>query len=383
MTCDAVGGVWTYALELARCLGDYEVEVVLATLGPPPSAVQREEAARIPNLQLVESTFKLEWMEDPWEDVRRSGEWLLDLEKKYQPDIVHLNGYAHGALAWTAPKLIVAHSCVVSWWKASKREPVPASWVRYRAEIARGLSAADLIIAPSRAMLQSILENYGPFGEWKVIYNGRDPARFLPRWKGRFLLIVGRLWDEAKNLSLVEKVAPRLPWPVYAAGEKKFFASEGVPSKGVRVLGGLSPASLAEWYGRAPIFILPAWYEPFGLSALEAGLSGCALVLGDIASLREIWADAAMYVNPGDPQELEFKLKALIRDDALRGDLSTRSRKRALEYGPRRMTLEYFAAYQALMDRKNSRLPRIEGISDGIHPPVSPEESGGLRGLRF
>ncbi len=32
---------------------------------------------------------------------------------------------------------------------------------------------------------------------------------------------------------------------------------------------------------------LPARYEPFGLSVLEAALSGCALVLGDIPSLRE------------------------------------------------------------------------------------------------
>ena len=51
--------------------------------------------------------------------------------------------------------------------------------------------------------------------------------------------------------------------------------------------------------GRAAIYALPARYEPFGLSILEAALSGCALVIGDIPSLREIWADAALFV-PSD-----------------------------------------------------------------------------------
>ena len=65
------------------------------------------------------------------------------------------------------------------------------------------------------------------------------------------------------------------------------------------MLGRLSAGELADWYARAAIYALPARYEPFGLSALEAALSGCALVLGDIPSLREIWGDAALFVPPG------------------------------------------------------------------------------------
>ena len=58
------------------------------------------------------------------------------------------------------------------------------------------------------------------------------------------------------------------------------------------------------WLRRATIFALPARYEPFGLSALEAGLAGCALVLGDIP-MREVWHDAAMFVPPEQPAALE------------------------------------------------------------------------------
>ena len=40
----------------------------------------------------------------------------------FKPDIVHLNNYVHAALPFRAPKLVVGHSCVLSWWRAVKRE---------------------------------------------------------------------------------------------------------------------------------------------------------------------------------------------------------------------------------------------------------------------
>ena len=65
--------------------------------------------------------------------------------------------------------------------------------------------------------------------------------------------------------------------------------------------GRLTPPQMARVVSRAPsIYALPARYEPFGLSVLEAALSGCALVLGDIPSLREIWDGAALFVDPDD-----------------------------------------------------------------------------------
>ena len=77
MTTDTIGGVWTFALELARGLSPYGIEVILATMGELPGADQYREAAKIENLPLCESRFRLEWMDDPWEDVRRAGAWLL------------------------------------------------------------------------------------------------------------------------------------------------------------------------------------------------------------------------------------------------------------------------------------------------------------------
>src|SRR3954465_11281992 len=118
MTADTVCGVWTYALELARALGGQGTEVSLATMVRPLSRSQQLESAAIENLSVYESNFKLEWMDNPWDDVRESGEWLLKLRDRIQPDAVHLNNYAHGGLTWDLPVLMVGHSCVFSWWKA-------------------------------------------------------------------------------------------------------------------------------------------------------------------------------------------------------------------------------------------------------------------------
>lgn len=107
MTGDAIGGVWTYALELARGLAPYNIEVTLATMGGPLAASQCQEAAAITNLQVHASSWKLEWMDNPWDDLPRAGDWLLGLEQALAPDLIHLNTYVHGALPWRAAALLV------------------------------------------------------------------------------------------------------------------------------------------------------------------------------------------------------------------------------------------------------------------------------------
>src|SRR5204863_5415627 len=134
----------------------------LATMGDPLTDLQREKADRIPHLKVFESAFRLEWMEEPWRDVEKAGDWLLGLEARIGPDLVHLNGYAHGSLPWSAPKVMVGHSCVLSWWRAVKREAAPEDWDVYRREVAAGLAPADLVVAPPHARPHPLPAHYGP-----------------------------------------------------------------------------------------------------------------------------------------------------------------------------------------------------------------------------
>ena len=341
MTGDTVGGVWTFTLELARGLARHGAEVALATMGGAPSDAQRIEAASIPNLRLFSSDFKLEWMEHPWDDVEQAGVWLLGLEESFRPDVVHLNTYGHGALKWSAPTVLTGHSCVTSWWASVKGGPVPCMWDRYKQEVTQSLQSVDFVTAPTRTMLSALREHYCELPRSRAVLNGRSAWRFQQYAKEKFILSAGRLWDEAKNIRALAEIASRLPWPVYVAGD-----AGGASLRGCRSLGRLSAARLADWYARASIYVLPAYYEPFGLSALEAALSGCALVLGDIPSLREVWEDAAVFVPPGDSHRLRAAVTSLTRHPHVLREHAQRSYQRALQLGADRMTEEYLRVYE-------------------------------------
>jgi glycosyltransferase involved in cell wall biosynthesis len=351
MTADTVGGVWTYAVELARALDQRGIQVAIATMGAPLSAQQRAEVAGHPGITLHESAFKLEWMQDPWLDVEAAGGWLLRLERELRPDFVHLNQFAFGALPFAAPTLLVAHSCVLSWWRAVHHEEAPPEWDRYRRAVAAGLEGVTLVAAPTRAMLQSLAANYGCERRGLVLPNGRSAALFTPSAKQDLVFAAGRFWDAAKNLAALEQVAPLLPWPVQVAGSTLHPDGGAVAPHGVESLGLLSASELARRLGTASIYALPARYEPFGLSVLEAALSGCALVLGDIPSLRETWGAAALYVPPDDTPALQAALQRLIGDRHERQALADAARGRALQFSPARMAEAWLAACTRLQPR--------------------------------
>src|SRR5580765_1043194 len=200
MTADVVGGVWTCTLELARGLARAGVSTTMAMMGPAPSLSDCEAAAEIPGVELIASDYRLEWMETPWADLAAAGRWLLELERRVQPDVVHVNGYAHAALPWRAPVVAVGHSCLMSWSTATGSRLDPKQLDPYAHAAGRGLRAADWVVAPTSATLNDLQHHYGRLLRASVIFNARDPARFAPAEKEAFVFSGGRVWDAAKNI---------------------------------------------------------------------------------------------------------------------------------------------------------------------------------------
>lgn len=350
MTADTIGGVWTFAMELIGALKNFDIEVTLATMGRLPSPDQRMQAARLSNLSLRASEYKLEWMSDPWDDMQRTDRWLMSLQEQVQPDVVHLNAHAHAVLPWQAPVIVTAHSCRASWWAAVRAKPLPQAWLRYRDAIRAGLHAANAVVAPTHAMASTIQDLYDLAQRPHVISNGRSADLFKPGPKHPFVLSAGRFWDEAKNLAALDAASAGLCWPVYVAGPlqhpDRLAAS---PAYNTRLLGTLPLMHMRQWMSRADIYALPARYEPFGLSVLEAALAGCALVLGDISSLRENWDDAAVFASPDDTDDLRSVLLSLIKNPQHRRRLAAEARRRAMTLSPQRMAAAYAELYQQLI----------------------------------
>ena len=109
------------------------------------------------------TAFRLEWMHDAEDNIRASSEYLLRIIRETKPDLLHLSQFAYGALNVDVPKVVVAHSDVVSWWVAVHgREPESSTWIDfYRDTVSRGLAGADAMVVPSRWMGSALVEHYG------------------------------------------------------------------------------------------------------------------------------------------------------------------------------------------------------------------------------
>lgn len=351
MTTDTAGGIWNFSEELARALEPHGVEICLASMGSGLDSPQKAAIQSLKNVQLHERSCRLEWMRDPWDDLDQAADWLLKLEQQFQPDVIHLNSFSLGAIRWQAPVLITGHSCVYSWYEAVYgTTPPTATWGRYFERVRDGLQHAGLVTAPTQTMLQALLRIYGPFEASSPVPDGRTSNQFLARHREPLILSAGRLWDEAKNIRTLESASPGIPWPIYVAGPTQHPDGGAVRFPELTHLENLPPSELAEWMGRASIYVHPSLYEPFGLAPLEAALAGCCLILSDIPSLREIWDGAALFFPPGDSAALHKAMQHLITHYMHRQHLRDLAHARALEFSPERTAQGYLDLYSSLLE---------------------------------
>lgn len=348
MTTDAVGGVWVYAAILARQLCRYGNRVTLVTLGPEPRSDQLRLVEDVPGLDIEITDFALEWMDPSAADHARAMHRLAEIERRVMPDLIHLNSYREASACWRAPVVVVAHSCVRSWWRACRDgEPEGPDWATYIENIGHGLETADVWVAPTSAFRDEIQLLYRPSSEGRVVWNGIGNVLF-PARKERFVLAAGRVWDEGKNIAALGAVGSERSWPIRVAGP--LASPEGVgPAEivGVECLGELNRTELLRAMQSAAIYVSPALYEPFGLTVLEAASSGCALVLSDIPAFRELWDKAALFVDAHEPSAVQAALRYVAEDALLRQELQHRALMRARRYSLRRMLEGYGAAYEA------------------------------------
>jgi len=354
MTVDAVGGVWSYALGLCASLP--QLRFVLATLGPAPRQAQRAALAGLGNVTLAESNFRLEWMTRGQADIAASRRWLDALADRHVVDLVHVNGYAQAMLDGPRPVVVVAHSDVLSWWMAVYGEAAPAEWDEYRRQVACGLAAADRVVVPTGAVRDDLRRQYGLSPrKAPLIPNGLDFSTFPPQPKRPLVMATGRIWDAAKNLRLLDDIAPRVTWPIEIAGEVAHPEHGAASLRHARPLGVLAPTELRNRLEQAAIFAAPALYEPFGLGILEAAATGCALVLGDIPSLRENWDGAAVFLLPADRDSWQAALGRLIGDRRERERLGAAARARAERFALASTARSYLTLYQELIGASAER----------------------------
>ena len=113
----------------------------------------------------------------------------------------------------------------------------------------------------------------------------------------------------------------------------------------VIVTGRVTDEELSILYSRALALISPAFYEGFGLPALEAMTFGTPVIASDRTSLPEVVGDAGLFFDPTDTAAMATAMKKLLTQPDLRANLSAKSATRASLFSVERQATGFLAVY--------------------------------------
>ena len=359
VTADALSGSWTYTRELVTGLVTRGVRVTLVSLGEIPLPEQTAWMDHLHGLDYRPTAFRLEWMQEAEEDLPESSAFLTRLVDELRPDVLHLSQFCYGDLPVDVPRVVMANGDLLTWREAVQdRTPrcSPTKW--YRDTIARGIAGADVVVTPSRWMLDRVGGCYQRPLRAEVICPGRNPIFFNPYIsKDDSVLAVGRLVDAGKQVSLLTQ--HEHPVPVCIVGVEQTVAVPRIPIRAdvkvavaetsVAICGPQTEAQMRALYSRASIFAATARYDPLGMSALEAAFSRCAIVANDIPSFREMWGDTALYFRTNNAASLAASIRLLNDDRSMRRSYAELAYTRARErFTSKRMIEDYLELYRSL-----------------------------------
>jgi glycogen(starch) synthase len=350
LTADAVGGVWTYAQDLAAGLAAQGAQVVIAVLGPAPLDPPQLPAG----VEMIVTGLPLDWADVDPDALQAAGRALADLARTTGADLAHLNSPTLAADAgFDIPVVGGCHSCVATWWDAVQGDqPLPAEFQWRTERLRQGYQACAALIAPSRAFADATARRYGR--EPQVVWNGRAAPLAQPgeRWRRPVAITTGRLWDAGKGAAVLDAAAARMRHGVEAAGPLAGPSDASAATFGhLDLLGRLSPAEVSDRLASSAVFVSAARYEPFGLSVLEAAQAGCALVLSDLPVFRELWDGAAVFVDTTDAALLARTLDDLLDDEARTRNLGALALARAGRFSLDAMVSGTLAVYADALAR--------------------------------
>src|SRR5258708_13301686 len=212
-------------------------------------------------------------MDDARHDLPESSEFLANLVREVQPDLLPLHPFCPGKLRVAVPRVVMAHGDLISWAEAVEGcTPRPTRWLKwYRDTVVRGIASADAVVAPSACMLDTLISTYGRPRRATIIYPGRNPIFFNPYVsKDDSVLSVGRLLDAGKQVFLLTQHAQ--PFSVCIVGAEQTVPLPRIPIRAdvkvstdqscVAIRGPQTEAQFRPFYTPAAAYPPPPPYEP-------------------------------------------------------------------------------------------------------------------------
>lgn len=372
-------GVPTYVAALARALAtSHEVTVFSATFDARDATGVRHRRVRALGrcgvlfhvTFFISSTLML---------------WRCRLKKSF--DIIHSHHYASPFFT----DVITSHNCereAFAQMRCHKGGRPPTNPVQRLqslswALIERGLfewCKSKPLIVPSEGMRRDFLHHYSISAEnIFVIPAGVDSSRHNPEnvplyrqeircrhslvERDLIVLLVGGDWPRKGVAQAIEAVSRLGSYPVklliVGSGSTAIYQKLARDlGTGEKVIFTGPTRETWKYYAAADIFLLPTLYDAFGLSILEAMATGLPVVVSRNAGAAELIQDGVNGVlleNPSDVDEVETKLKLLLRDSRMRARLGEKALNTALQYTWFQVAQRHAETYRRVLDQHKER----------------------------
>lgn len=273
-------------------------------------------------------------------------EWMAaDWQRGWRPDVAHAHFWMSGLAtvdagrACDVPVVLTYHALgAVKRRHQGAADTSPAHRIGYERELGR---AVDRVIVQCEDERGELLRMGVPRNRMALVPSGVNTELFCPqgpvapRENGRArILTVARL-VERKGVEDLIRALPRVPGadlvvaggPPSAelesdpyVGRLRRLAAELAVTDRVRLLGAVPAREMPSWYRSSDVVAATPWYEPFGLSPLEAMACGVPVVASAVGGLTDTVVDGVTgdLVPPRDPRALSAALRHLLGDQMRR-----------------------------------------------------------------
>ena len=293
--------------------------------------------------------------------------------KKEKLDIMHFTHF-NAPLLYRHPSIVTIHDLTLSFYPGKKM----TKWfhrMAYHAVFENIVRKARAIIAVSKNTAKD-LSTLFPFTKEKthVLYEGvgaeflqNYPEADLEKYRtkagvtGDYILYTG-VWRSHKNLTglirafaiLLKKgnfkgslVVTGREDPLYPEVKEKIH-TEGLEKK-VICTGLVDEKTLIALYRGAKVYVMPSFYEGFGLPILEAFASGCPVAAAHASSLPEVCGhDGALFFDPRNPSDMADTIEKILSHPEQQQKLIDAGRKRMKDFSWDEMAEETLNLYKKI-----------------------------------
>lgn len=275
---------------------------------------------------------------------------------KEKLDLMHFTHF-NSPILYFKKSIITIHDITPFFFPGHKMKSLIRK-IGFRAVFFSSVKKASKVIAVSQNTKNDIVKNFKiKENKIKVIYEGADEQfqaiddyNKIEKLKEKYNIIkpfifYTGVWRNHKNLvGLIKafdiiKNKHKLDYQLALGGKEDLYYPEvrktwgelGLEDEIIRT-GFIDQKELALFYNAAEIFVIPSFYEGFGLIGLEAMACGTPVVSSNTTSLPEVLGNAAIYFNPKNPEEMAEKIKLVLTDKKLYNELVEKGFKQIKKY---------------------------------------------------